>query len=1712
MIADTEVLARLSKILSPGEIPATVGRLMRSPLAWEYLHRPAVLAATDQVSPDNLAPSRLAFLAINQKPETLQPGSLAQKGKETDWSDVLPEQRSPKTIEEAASFASHILQAADRTGWENEVANVVLNNPAFWQEPLLFAWPYLPAGNELFSLLSLSEEQEALQLLCSCLIANEGLIGAARRFVSLPIEDLNRIAVRLQNRGETELVAAITAELSQEAGTSSASLEHRITGLAVNQAAKKLLTVDSANPDMDLENSFENLSSLQAILADELAEAAWKEQDYKKEASRRKQALQTEPSHLRRALLAQAYNNLGQYEEALAVLPDACESIEECIAAGISQRELGEIERAKVLLSQAADGIQDIEGNLAYWVAVLLDTLDKTSGQQASLEVARTYTSMNPGNPEAHSILAAQLYASGDYRSAVETAQIGLSMAPGSLPGRKILALALQAIGKHAQALPHWEKLTDVEPLERANMAQCALEAGSAELAQSTAALMLEENPEDLLAETIHCQALSRLGKTDEAAQRMNSLLTEYPHEPALWLAYINTLKDTAADGEIETAFARANQAVLDDPELLTAYADWLYTKNRYSEALGFAERAFRLNQRSARTAMLYASLLQKMADPKASIVLQKAHELQPRNWELVLNLALLTEAEGSAVQAASLLAELPLHLEPEQNLSAGRIFFLASQHNGNMLEKAVLHLQQAVRKEGLDQAVFWLAESLAAAGRGAEARQQYQAFLASASASTDREMQKMAFLNLASTAAEEENLILSLTTLESAMEALPGDTDVMLPLAQAYLQAGMFQQCMDTASQILSLRKDHEAAQSLLLQAAIASGSEARAEEILQMMLEKYPQSASTWLNAASLRLAQDRLQDVRDSAAAALYYGRHSASTLIKAGELLLKAGLNENAVRVLRYGINTLPLENGLLRQLAEASEGSNDFQGAQKAWRKYTQQAPQDPEGFLRAGEALWKLDRRAAATELLNQAASRFTECAAFPLQLAAYQLTEGDHIDSRQSYRKAVALSPDDPAVLTKAADGLIRLDELSDAKILLDKALSLAPSTHEIQLLLAKCLLLQNKSSEAFNIISTMEWNTPLPAGSLSIAALAAAKEKSYDQALDLFARAHAQPVTTEDDVLWLSRAARALGYWDISIQVFAGIQEVQQNQTTAIQQEMQQAWLAAREADSVLRELCDIRTHAVKSASFNGITLPPTYPENVDQLSTETTFSDNLINLRFKLAMLHLTKETMEEISSVADPDLTPEFLTSLAVTQLRSNQPSKALDTLHKIHQQTQLDDWQSLLISIALVNHKQTSMARKTISSLRINPNLQPVLEYLEAASWLIEGEIESYCQSMTGAVTRWENEPLWQNALGQIYAGIEDTASALPHLQQAVILEPENTVFLRSLAQNLAQDGQLAEATEVYEQAIRTSPADSGIFVEAGQLALELEQPVKAARWFQRAGDLGASGEAYYLGRARTSAAQQDFVQAVELVHILLQDEPEHAEALLLLSEIHRSAGEPDLALQALEKAGNLIPETKYLAIERSRLKLETGKMDEALQELKQLIEEDPSDEELWALLSDAYQAIGQNNQAVEALTKAVRLAPRNPGYRIKLGTLCMETGQLDHALDELDTAAELNPANSQIQLARGKIFEQRKQFSLALQAYQEAISLDPDQAAPHFMAGMILKKLKAYQEAGFMLKQAASLNPKDPDIMHQLAAVRALELVHGQTFQPVVES
>lgn len=1713
MIADTQVLARLSKILSPGEIPGVVNRLIRAPLTWKYLHRPAVLAATNLVTPANLSPSRLAFHAAGFPVDNLE-AVLSENSDETDWGKILTGQNSPQSIEEAAQFALHILRSTGQDGWEEETTNVVLNCPGTWKEPLMIAWPHLPDGHRLSETLAGSRSSTAIAILCDCLLANSPVGNAAGTITAFPQSLLADTLRLLEDRGEKDLLEAVLGIMADGAYEKGGDKETAgITRMAVSHAAGELLSMSWSDPDTDLETGFQNLSNLQARIADQLADEAHRSGKTSIEIERRRQALQAEPTALRRALLAQSLNAEGKFSEALDAISTACESVEECTAAGIAQLSLGQQDRAALLLSQAVEHLQDINGNLTSWFSSLLDALHTLGSRKLSLEAAEKYSKLVPGNAQANTYYAQELLAAGDPGSAIDAAQIGLALAPGLLPARQALAMAYEAAGQWNQALPHWEALCTEDESARHRLAACALREGSLDTARSTAEAMLSDSPENMQAHALMAHVQSASGEHEKALANLRALLDTHPQSPLLWQSLFDIQENTAADDELESILSRAIQAAVDSPMLLNTYASWLQERGRISEAVGFAERSFRLNQNSPDTAALYARLLLKTADPKAEVVLQKAHELQPRSAGILLDLAELAEEQGQHERAGNLLSRLSIGLKPVQNLNAGRILFRA-RLSGDTLPAAIRHLERAAGHEDTSLlASFWLARSLAASGDIQEAIQQYRSFLANPRCAGEKELRKEAFLRLAEAAVDADDTILSLTTLENARDIFSDDCDVLLPLSRAYLAAGLYQQSMDTCLHILALEENKVEARRLLLQASIEAGSLEMAEDYLQAMIDCYPEDPRTWLGAASLRLTQEDTPGLRNAIAAALFYGRQNPEVLIDAAEIMLAAGLRGSAARVLRYGINTLPIEDDLLRKLAEISEHTEDFQAAQKAWRLYTQQAPQDPEGFLNAIQSLWKLGRRAAAFELLHQAASRFPDTAAFPLLLARYQLAQDMLSEARISLRKALDTASDDPSTLMEAASGFIQLNALSDAEALLNRAISMGARSAKAHVLLAECLVLQGemqKANQQLEKYSPQELNNG--SGSawwLAVKAFSAAKVKAYSTAHEAFSLAHARELHSEKDRIWLSRAARALGYDEIGLQVFRNLPDFSAL-SRSLRDELMEAWIHAAEADAVLRDFLSIREHAVSENAFRIPALQGLQDNYSHAMGSNTNADPQYV--RLKLANMDLTKDLLESIETPVVPEQDRGMLTSLAVFNIRQQRPGQALDLLRRVHQTGTLDDWHHVLIAASLVQKNQTELARKTINGIRSNPYQQPLLDYIEAQTWLLEDNPERFCESVSKAVSTWDSEPVWQFELGRTYAMLNDTAAAVAHLQQAVRLDTQYMDAHQLLAYTLEKDGQIAEALQAFEKAVQINPAEPGLMVQAGCLALQLDQPQKSAQWFERAGSLGADSEAYHLGLARTLSTLGDHTRAAEAVQAVIRKFPENTDALLLLSEIHRKEGKADQALQALEKAAESMPESNSLAVERARLLIETGQHEKALELLEPLSDLNPEDEDLWSLISLAHSAGKDLNKAMQAMTRAARLAPRNHSFRTELGILAFELGQLDRALDELDTAAELNPESSSIHMLRGDIFEARRQYTRALEAYQKAIQLDPDQSESHFKAGLILKQMKAYPEAGMMLKQAASLNSQDPDIMHQLAAVRALELVHGKSLQPAVES
>jgi tetratricopeptide (TPR) repeat protein len=300
------------------------------------------------------------------------------------------------------------------------------------------------------------------------------------------------------------------------------------------------------------------------------------------------------------------------------------------------------------------------------------------------------------------------------------------------------------------------------------------------------------------------------------------------------------------------------------------------------------------------------------------------------------------------------------------------------------------------------------------------------------------------------------------------------------------------------------------------------------------------------------------------------------------------------------------------------------------------------------------------------------------------------------------------------------------------------------------------------------------------------------------------------------------------------------------------------------------------------------------------------------------------------------------------------------------------------------------------------------------------------------------------------------------------------------------------------------------PSEPDVWHEAGDIALAGGDFTKAGALFDRAAALAPHEPAHAVGKARAALASGNLREARKSADGVLQNEPDHADALQCLAAVAARQGDVDRAVELLDRAALTSKDAAALRAARSELLIEAGRPAQAADELRAYLASEPDDERAWASLAEALETLKDYPAAGQALEAALRLAPRSAALRVRLARVERKSGQLDHALDLLRQAEGLDPLEADLALELGHVYEARRELDHALDAYLRSAEADPRKPEPFRRAGHVFKSLKAYSDAEHMLEHAAELDPADTATLQQLAAVRALELVHGGSHRMAV--
>lgn len=386
-------------------------------------------------------------------------------------------------------------------------------------------------------------------------------------------------------------------------------------------------------------------------------------------------------------------------------------------------------------------------------------------------------------------------------------------------------------------------------------------------------------------------------------------------------------------------------------------------------------------------------------------------------------------------------------------------------------------------------------------------------------------------------------------------------------------------------------------------------------------------------------------------------------------------------------------------------------------------------------------------------------------------------------------------------------------------------------------------------------------------------------------------------------------------------------------------------------------------------------------------------------------------------------------------------------------------------------------------------------------------------------------------------LGLVYSAQSDDASASPHLEKAVQLNPNSAAARTNLAANLVRLGKIDRAGEQFSKAAELDPKSYDTNHNLGEFYVQSKKITEAVPYLDRAQriepssyDNGYDLSLAYLVTGRLADArgqiqellkqkdtaelhnllgaveEQDgkFVQAANEYELAAHADPSESNLFDWGSELllHRTLGP---AVEVFQDAVKRYPASPRIAIGLGMALYAHGNYDDAVKSLLRAADLNPSDPSCYLFLSRAYYSSpSQADDVVQRFRRFSELQPRNAQalyyYAMSLWKgKRAEDPSLDLSQIEslLKNSLALDPKLADAHLQLGNLYSDQRKYTEAIPEYLGALELNPDLADAHYRLGQAYVRTGQKEAAQAQLQVYQKMNEQHlADLEKQRAEVR----------------
>ena len=382
----------------------------------------------------------------------------------------------------------------------------------------------------------------------------------------------------------------------------------------------------------------------------------------------------------------------------------------------------------------------------------------------------------------------------------------------------------------------------------------------------------------------------------------------------------------------------------------------------------------------------------------------------------------------------------------------------------------------------------------------------------------------------------------------------------------------------------------------------------------------------------------------------------------------------------------------------------------------------------------------------------------------------------------------------------------------------------------------------------------------------------------------------------------------------------------------------------------------------------------------------------------------------------------------------------------------------------------------------------------------------------------------------QILLANSLAGLKDLDGAIEEIEEAIKLDPQNTVGYTGLGAMQQAANRQAEAEAAFKKAVEVNPqsvpAQLGLanfywaarkkdqtaqaLAAAYQLdpnnsltnrmlalfQISIGQPAKAEPYLAKLAEDTKNASAqlvladYYIASGRSK-------DAVPVLQRMLSVKETRSAADLRLAELDFREGRRPEAQKRLDELLKREPNNAQAMVLQGEFLSAEGRYDDAITRLQSAVAANANLTEAQFALGRAYAAKNDREQAIKAFNETLRLNPRAVSAQLELSRLELAGGRVDTSVQLAEQALKNAPGNADARLALVRSLTARRDVRRAQSELQALTKQYPNSTAVQTQAGIVAAMKGDTSGASKALTRALEL---DQNNLEALSVLISLDL------------